>query len=87
MNRKKGKTALILLVAVLCAIVLLGIRGTRKNIDKTVSRKGLRGQPHDLHALLHHHFRHAQKDVVFHQLRGDLCHGKLRALVQRRRRS
>ena len=36
MNRKKRKTALILLVAVLCAIVLLGIRGTRKNIDKTV---------------------------------------------------
>ena len=36
MNRQKGKTALILLVAVLCAIVLLGIRGTRKTIDKTV---------------------------------------------------
>ena len=36
MNRKKRKTALILLVAVLCAIVLLGIRGTRKTIDKTV---------------------------------------------------
>ena len=36
MNRKKGKTALILLVAVLCAIVLLGIRGTRKTIGKTV---------------------------------------------------
>ena len=36
MNRKKKKTALILLVAVLCAIVLLGIRGTRKTIDKTV---------------------------------------------------
>lgn len=39
MNRKKGKTALILLVAVLCAIVLLGIRGTRKTIDKTVPAK------------------------------------------------
>ena len=36
MNRKKRKTALILLVAVLCAIVLLGIRGARKTIDKTV---------------------------------------------------
>ena len=36
MNRKKRKRALILLVAVLCAIVLLGIRGTRKTIDKTV---------------------------------------------------
>ena len=36
MNRQKGKTALILLVAVLCAIVLLGIRGTRKTIDKAV---------------------------------------------------
>lgn len=36
MNRKKRKTALILLAAVLCAIVLLGIRGTRKNIGKTV---------------------------------------------------
>ena len=36
MNRKKRKTALILLLAVLCAIVLLGIRGTRKTIDKTV---------------------------------------------------
>ena len=36
MNRKKRKTALILLVAVLCAIVLLGICGTRKPIDKTV---------------------------------------------------
>lgn len=36
MNRKKRKTALILLVTVLCAIVLLGIRGTRKTIDKTV---------------------------------------------------
>ena len=36
MNRQKGKTALILLVAVLCVIVLLGIRGTRKTIDKTV---------------------------------------------------
>ena len=36
MNRKKRKTALILLVAVLCAIVLLGIRGTRKTIDKAV---------------------------------------------------
>ena len=35
MNRKKRKPALILLVAVLCAIVLLGIRGTRKTIDKT----------------------------------------------------
>ena len=29
MNRKKRKTALILLIAVLCSIVLLGIRGTR----------------------------------------------------------
>lgn len=28
MNRKKRKTALILLLAILCAIVLLGIRGT-----------------------------------------------------------
>lgn len=36
MNRKKRKPALILLVAVLCAIVPLGIRGTRKTIDKTV---------------------------------------------------
>ena len=36
MNRKKRKTALILLVAILCAIVLLGIRGTRKTIDKAV---------------------------------------------------
>ena len=36
MNRQKGKTALILLLAVLCAIVLLGIRGTRKTIDKAV---------------------------------------------------
>ena len=39
MNRKKRKPALILLVAVLCAIVLLGIRGTRKTIDKTVPAK------------------------------------------------
>ena len=39
MNRKKRKTALILLVAVLWAIVLLGIRGTRKTIDKTVPAK------------------------------------------------
>lgn len=39
MNRKKRKTALILLVAVLCAIVLLCIRGTRKTIDKTVPAK------------------------------------------------
>ena len=39
MNRKKRKTAIILLVAVLCAIVLLGIRGTRKTIDKTVPAK------------------------------------------------
>ena len=39
MNRKKRKTALILLVAVLCAIVLLGIRGTRKTIGKTVPAK------------------------------------------------
>lgn len=39
MNRRKRKTALILLVAVLCAIVLLGIRGTRKTIDKTVPAK------------------------------------------------
>lgn len=39
MNRKKRKTVLILLVAVLCAIVLLGIRGTRKTIDKTVPAK------------------------------------------------
>lgn len=36
MNRKKRKTALILLPAILCAIVLLGIRGTRKTIDKAV---------------------------------------------------
>ncbi len=36
MNRKKRKTAFVLLAAVLCAIVLLGIRGTRKTIDKTV---------------------------------------------------
>ena len=36
MNRKKRKTALILLLAILCAIVLLGIRGTRKTIDKAV---------------------------------------------------
>ena len=36
MNRKKRKTAFVLLAAVLCAIILLGIRGTRKNIDKTV---------------------------------------------------
>lgn len=42
MNRKKRKTALILLVAVLCVIVLLGIRGTRKTIDKAVPHKGLR---------------------------------------------
>ena len=39
MNRKKRKTALILLVAVLCVIVLLGIRGMRKTIDKTVPAK------------------------------------------------
>ncbi len=39
MNRKKRKPALILLVAVLCAIVLLGIRGTRKTIGKTVPAK------------------------------------------------
>lgn len=39
MNRQKGKTALILLLAILCAIVLLGIRGTRKTIDKTVPAK------------------------------------------------
>ena len=38
-NGKTRKTALILLVAVLCAIVLLGIRGTRKTIDKTVPAK------------------------------------------------
>ena len=36
MNRQKGKTALILLLAILCAIILLGIRGTQKTIDKTV---------------------------------------------------
>ncbi len=36
MNRKKRKTALILLLAILCVIVLLGIRGTQKIIDKTV---------------------------------------------------
>ena len=36
MNRKKRKTAFVLLAAVLCAIILLGIRGTRKTIDKTV---------------------------------------------------
>lgn len=39
MNRKKRKTALILLVAVLCAIVLPGVRGARKTIDKTVSAR------------------------------------------------
>ena len=39
MNRQKRKTALILLPAILCAIVLLGIRGTRKTIDKTVPAK------------------------------------------------
>ena len=36
MNRQKGKTALILLLAILCAIILLCIRGTQKTIDKTV---------------------------------------------------
>lgn len=36
MNRQKGKTALILLLAILCAIILFGIRGTQKTIDKTV---------------------------------------------------
>ena len=36
MNRKKRKTAFVLLAAVLCAIILFGIRGTRKTIDKTV---------------------------------------------------
>ena len=36
MNRQKGKTALILLLAILCAIILLGIRRTQKTIDKTV---------------------------------------------------
>ena len=36
MNRKKRKPALILLAAVLCTIILLGIRGTRKTIDKAV---------------------------------------------------
>ena len=36
MNRKKRKPALILLLAILCAIILLGIRGTQKTIDKTV---------------------------------------------------
>ena len=36
MNRKKRKTAFVLLAAVLCAIILFGIRGTRKNIDKAV---------------------------------------------------
>ena len=36
MTRKKRKTALILLPAILCVIVLLGIRGTRKTIDKAV---------------------------------------------------
>ena len=36
MNRKKRKTALILLLAILCVIILLGIRGTRKTIDKAV---------------------------------------------------
>ena len=65
MNRKKRKTAFVLLAAVLCAIILLGIRGTRKNIDKTVPQ-GLRGQQYDLRALLHHHFRHAQENMVFH---------------------
>ncbi len=39
MNRQNGKTALILLLVILCAIVLLGIRGTRKTIDKTVPAK------------------------------------------------
>lgn len=39
MNRKKRKTAFVLLAAVLCAIILLGIRGTRKTIDKTVPAK------------------------------------------------
>ena len=39
MNRKKRKPALFLLVAVLYAIVLLGIRGTRKTIGKTVPEK------------------------------------------------
>ncbi len=39
MNRKKRKTAFVLLAAVLCAIVLFGIRGTRKTIDKTVPAK------------------------------------------------
>ena len=36
MNCKKRKTAFVLLAAVLCAIILFGIRGTRKTIDKTV---------------------------------------------------
>ena len=36
MNRKKRKTAFVFLTAVLCAIILFGIRGTRKTIDKTV---------------------------------------------------
>ena len=63
MNRKKRKTALILLVAVLCAIVLLGIRGTRKTIDKTVP---VRVYEDNLYSLLHHHFRHAQENMVFH---------------------
>ena len=36
MNRTKRQPALILLAAVLCAIILLGIRGTRKTIDKAV---------------------------------------------------
>ena len=36
MNRKKRKTAFVLLAAVLCTIVLFGICGTRKTIDKTV---------------------------------------------------
>ena len=36
MNLKKRKTAFVLLAAVLCAIILFGIRGTRKTIGKTV---------------------------------------------------
>ena len=39
MNRKKRNTAFVLLAAVLCAIILFGIRGTRKTIDKTVPAK------------------------------------------------
>lgn len=87
MNRQKGKTALILLVAVLCAIVLLGIRGTRKTIDKTVPARVYEDNSTTYATSSITISGHAQKDVVLHQLCRDLCHGRLRALVQRRRRS